>query len=597
MDTAETRRILDSLDRRLALGEIDIGTYNQLKAKFSAELDSPEDPLSAILGALSKEASALKCPGCMAPLLLPSDLSLTSVVCEYCGGTFALQAATEEMEHLKDDIRKWIAEVAGTAGVGTTVDEASRRFIFQEKLLPSLRVGADRATEMFSMIRYQSLFSFPLLDHLPSSSFHQAVQSTPDLNHLVDRVKSTVARVQSPEIEVFVVGDKGKADLYTLEVQCQETVYISNARRHLLSFSADGMQKARTNLQALTDLYGRVSSLSSAVESSLAKFSSGLVTRLTAVEEAVGILGHLQSNPEGVMIDQIAANLESAAVKCEQALAQIESAGRQPKEQVPAAEGTRTDAQTIRLLASCVKLFGDCGGEAGESFTSFLTALGEMVDCAKESSSDLTWLSGLLAHLVRQRNTTSEEGAFPVVYDFSWVDSRALSSIHSSLFGGKESVEAEKQLFLPFWVAELNFSQQRGVIFKKGRVAETLLFLDATRHSEQCFAVPLDDPLSGQCYNAGASSIGIDAEIPKIVPVVNAEHALSRMKRFVSSTEGYIGGHVKLLNIYYLPAVVVRYYTKKKERTEVLLPSGSIQIKPFQSKKIQLGISELMLVQ
>ena len=106
MDIAEKQKILDSLDRRLALGEIDIGTYNQLKAKFSAELDTPEDPLSTTLEAIPKEASALKCPGCMAPLLPPSDLSSISVVCEYCGGTFALQAATEEMERLKERLGK-----------------------------------------------------------------------------------------------------------------------------------------------------------------------------------------------------------------------------------------------------------------------------------------------------------------------------------------------------------------------------------------------------------------------------------------------------------------------------------------------------------
>ena len=98
MDNIEMEKVLDALDRRVALGEIDIGTYKQLKAKFSTQVGHDEEPISAALSALPKEAVSLQCPGCMAPLPLPSDPSQVNVICDYCGGTFALQTASEEMD-------------------------------------------------------------------------------------------------------------------------------------------------------------------------------------------------------------------------------------------------------------------------------------------------------------------------------------------------------------------------------------------------------------------------------------------------------------------------------------------------------------------
>jgi len=597
MGNAKVQKILDGLDRRLALGEIDIGTYNQLKAKFSAQLGGQQEPVSAAVSALTKEAVALKCPGCMAPLPLPSDLSQASIICEYCGGTFALQTAAEEMERLRSDIRKWISQVAGSAGIGTTVDEASRRFIFKDKLLPPLRTAADRATEVFSMTRYQPLFAFSLLGRLPSSPFHQALQLTPDLGYLVDRVKETVARVQSPEIKVFAVGEKEKHELHALEVRCLETGYLSNVRHHLASFTPDGLQKAKTNLRALADLYGTANQLSLSADPSFARFSSALATRMKAVEQAVDILNYLLSSPEGVMTDTVAANLDLAATECEQAVTGIESAGREPKETVPAAEGTRIDAQTIRILTACVKLFGQCGAETGESFIGFLTALEQAVDQAKGPSSDLTWLSTFLSHSVLHMNAIAGEASLPVVPDFGWVEGKMVVLLRSSLFGGKESAEGEKKVLLPFWLAELDFSQQKGVIFKKGQAVQGLIFLEAARHNGQCYVVPSSDPFSAQCYNAVKSPTPIGRSTPAVVPVVSPDDALKHMKQFIFSTEGYAGGYARLLNLVYLPVAVARYYTKKAERREVLSPSSSIHVSTFDMKPLRLGTRELLLIQ
>ena len=454
MDTTEIQKILDGLDRRLALGEIDLGTYNQLKSKFSSQMSAPQDPVATAVNAVPKEAKALKCPGCMAPLPATSDIS-QSITCEYCGGTFVIQAAIDEMERLKSDIRKWISDIAGNVGVGTTIDEASRRFIFKDKLLPSLKIGANRATEITSLSRFDPLFTFPLLNHISSSPFYIAVQSTPTLERLVDKVKTVVARTQSPEVSVFAIGNTEKSELYKLEVQCQEAIFISNIRHHLLAFTPDGIQKAKTNIQGLMSLYNKIEQHKASVDPSLGTFFAALLSRLKAVDEAITILGSLLNSPEGIMTEHVSTNLDAIAVKLEQSISQIESAGREPKEQIPAVEGTRIEAQTVRLLSFCVKLFAQVGGDTGESFNHFQESLGEMVDYARDSRSDLTWLSGFLSYLVLHMGAEAGDSSAKVIYDFSWADQKAQGSTRSSFFGGKESVDIKKQIFLPFWVKSL----------------------------------------------------------------------------------------------------------------------------------------------
>jgi len=530
----------------------------------------------------------------MAPLPLPSDPSQVNVICDYCGGTFALQTASEEMDRLKNDIRKWISQVAGNAGIGTTVDEASRKFIFNDKLLPPLKNAADRATDVFSLTRYQSLFTFPLLTGLPSSPFHQTLRSVPDLNYLVDKIKETVVRVQSPEIRVFAIGEKEKYELHTLEVRCLEAGYLSNVRHHLASPTPDGFHKAKTNLQALNELYNTTNQLVSSIDPSLAEFSDALATRMKLLEEAVNTLEDLFSSTDGVMTDYVAENLELIAVKLEQTASAIEATGMKPRETVPAAEGTRNDADTVRILATCVRFYGQCGAETGMPFTAFLANLEEMVGKAQTPSSDLRWLSAFLSNLALHMESISGEASLPIVSDFGWAEGRMVALVKSSFLSGKESVEREKKILLPFWLAELDFSQQKGVIFKKGSMASGLILTEAMRHNKQCFVITSSDPLSEQCYSAIRSRTTIGYSTPAVVPVVGSNDALKYMKQFVSSTQGYAGGHIRQLQLTYLPVVVARYYTQKSERREILASSSSIALSNFDIRSLSIGTKEVL---
>ncbi len=198
---------------------------------------------------------------------------------------------------------EWISETATKAGTNSIIDEASRQFIFHSKIWPQLKVTVDRAVEFYQATRYMPLFTFPLLVNLESSPFNDALLLTPDITSLVDRLKSVVAQIQSPELAPFAISDREKSDLLALEVSCMEVVHFSNIRFSLAKFTADGFERARTNLHAVGELYSAAAKTSAVVDASFSKFMKALSIRLSTAEEAVEILAKLMGPSEGVLTE------------------------------------------------------------------------------------------------------------------------------------------------------------------------------------------------------------------------------------------------------------------------------------------------------
>jgi hypothetical protein len=394
---------------------------------------------------------------------------------------------------------------------------------------------------------------------------------------------------------MFAIGEKDKLDLTALELQCQETIFLSNVRRHVRSYQLDGYHKAKTNLQALQDLYDKVGKLAGGHDPGLAQFSAGLSIRMAAVKDAVGYLEQLTAPSEGVMTAQISDGLERCASQCETAIGKMEASGREPKELVPAVEGARADSETIRVLINCVRLFGCCGGESGVPFNQFLQDLRDIIVQAKEPSSDLSWLADFISSLSIHMNSIVGESNVMLLNDSSWVEPKAASLARSSLFSRKETAVVDKQMLMPFWVAELDFSKEKGFIFRKGQSAQALLLIDATRHNGRVFIVPPESPLFPQLRKTFLSSSLIGSSTQAVVPVVSSSRALAGIKNFINVTPGYAGGFPKPVGIVYLPAAVVQYSGKKGERTEVIFPVEGAQLGSPTPKSMALGSQRVLM--
>lgn len=593
MDANELARLLDGLDRRLALGEIDFATYNALKSKFTSQGGTSGDPLAQAVASIGKEAHALRCPGCMATLAPPLDPTATSAVCEYCGGTYALQAAESEMADLRSKLRTWMSEMTGSSGGGSGIDEASRSFIFRDKLYPSLRVAADRATEVFSFSRHQALFSVPIAEGLRNSPLREALQASPDLPSLVDKLKDVVVRLESPELSVFAVGAREKADVAALEVQCQEAIYLGYARRHVASFTSDALQKAQTNLRAVGKLYAEVAKLAGPAD---AAFAGAMAIRVEAVESAEGELSGLLHGTGAIDAGAVSERLAKHAASCEEAAAKIESSGKEPKDVIPAAEGARMDAQSMRLLGKAVDLFGTCGAATGQSFSQFADELGAIVASAAEPSSDLAWLADFVDKLAIHLLAVSGEARVAVVDSFDWVEPVATSQIRSTLLGGRETASVSGRQLYPFWVADLFFSKQKGVIFKKGQAEEGLMLLDAARQSTTWAKTQSGDAASQAILGALASGKDLAGRGSEaLIPVVGADSAAKRMKAILESREELRGATARLRGVVYLPVASVEYRGKHDVRRETLLPSGALPLSLNSVSHVALGERRLMM--
>jgi len=468
--------------------------------------------------------------------------------------------------------------------------------IFRNKIWSHLKVTVDRSTEFYQANRFMPLFTFPLLSSLRNSPFNDALLLTPDITSLVDRLKSVVAQIQAPELVPFAVGDLEKSDLLALEISCMEVVHFSNIRSSLAKFTTDGFERARTNLQAVCDQYSAVAKTSAAVDASYGKFMQALSVRLSAVKKSVEILAQLMGASEGVAIESVVAELESAARACEQAASDIELSGRKPKETAPASEGCRNDAQVIRMLAECTRIYGQCAIESGENFPGFSNTLAASVDKGKMPESDINWLSSFLSNLRSYMSAMLGEIEIPVVSDFSWVEPLAAAGVRRSIFNGNEEYSIKDQLLLPFWMAELHFSEQKGTwIFKKGQAAQGLLFMDATRQSGACFIQSGDSQLARQCQQACASPGSIGKLALAVMPTVSTDSALKRMKTFIDGSEQYRGGFLKIMGVVYLPSVIMNYSNKKGERNEVLMPVVEMRSIPLSINRLKLGTKDILL--
>src|SRR4051812_31021749 len=265
---SDIQQLLDGLDRQLALGQIDLGTYQTLRAKFSAQAGTAvvvHDPSRAIQSPMGRQAQAIRCPECMARAAASLATDDGVIACELCGASFSLRAAADDAERLRLETRKWLSDRAGGSGAtgNSTVDEASRKSVLSEKLLPSLRLAADRATETFGPFRHGPLFSFPITNELSRSPFMETHRSMPDAMTIVERLKTTESRAGSPEILAFTAAEADRTALQSVQAACQESVRLASARRHALSFDVDGLGKSAANLGALKELYEQAQRFSS----------------------------------------------------------------------------------------------------------------------------------------------------------------------------------------------------------------------------------------------------------------------------------------------------------------------------------------------
>jgi len=577
MTSPANSELLNALDKRLALGEIDLATYKELRAKFAAEVsEANADPVGHAVDAMPVVARSLDCPACMAALPLDESWEEKSVItCTYCGQTFALGTAEKEMERLRNDIQMWINQLAGSTATSSTVDEASRSYIFREKIFPTLRTACDRATEIYALSRHQPLFNFPLMDLLAQTPFAEALALSPDNEVLAASMRDTLARLRAPAVRAFAVRDEDARALTGLQIQCQELVHFGNARRQISNGTPDGYEKAISNLDAVVELYEDLTGDETDTTRNL--FYEGMTERVKAVQEAIETLRQLTVEGAGFAAEEAAATLDRCATYCEESATKIQQSEALPNIAIPAADAARADGAAIRHCASVVTLYDrvDLGSE-NAGFEEFTLELIRLIQQTRPRAATATWLGAfvntLYAHLAALNGELIVH-ALPHTYE--WADQAAASGCQSGFLGKSETYTIGEKVLLPVWAAHIRHSQCTGrFLNKKGQSVECTLLLDASRHGGSCITVA-GDAFETSCGTAKGGSSSLPPSISVVLPVVTREDAAAKVKSHIAQQEEFHGGYADLDCLIYVPAARVTYSWKKGDRSLTLLPDGS----------------------
>ena len=180
-----------------------------------------------------------------------------------------------------------------------------------------------------------------------------------------------------------------------------------------------------------------------------------------------------------------------------------------------------------------------------------------------------------------------------MVDNFRSVEAEAASGCVSALFAGNEALTVARRMLVPFWLAELNYSQQTGMIFKTGHATQEYLFVEAFAHRGRWFAATKDSALGGETSRAIMASSSLRRGTESIVPIVGKDRALALLKSIVQSTPGFAGGQPRVLGLVYLPAITAAYANKKGQRQRVYVAGAGEQFNDLQPKQTALGTTQI----
>ena len=172
----------------------------------------------------------------------------------------------------------------------------------------------------------------------------------------------------------------------------------------------------------------------------MAQTQTTVATDLTALKDslwtlriAITVLGAYEADgkaAQSAKIKDASVAFDAAASACDVAAADLEVAGVDVRESAPAVEGTRVDAQTMRIVRDCVRLYERCGADRAHPFEDVVRSLANLVSRAREKQSDLEWLASFLAQLSTHVNAAQGE---PLVALVAELDGRVVGCLATSI--------------------------------------------------------------------------------------------------------------------------------------------------------------------
>lgn len=396
----------------------------------------------------------IACPDCGAPLAQPPAAGQV-VRCDYCGASFTIERAHDESERVQAELRRWLDSVVAVGAAGGTVDAASRRFIFRERLFPALRLELDRHLETFDALRGAGLCCLRTQGLFATGLRLVGVDT--------GALRRVVSRLDAPEVRAFAVVPEDQFQLDDLVFRATVTLRLGTTQRLLGRGGARDYEAAHKNVEAAAQL-ARGFAASPQAPAAQRAFLHAVAQRLAGGAALLRLIGRILAAPPGALAgetDALAA-LERTLAHAEQELG---GCGYEPIEVVAVQRGLASDRDQLRLIGALVRAYDAVAAQRGEPLPAFMERFERFAQRVGLRPATIDQLVAFLELLA----PSASAAAVATVADWAAVDAAVESGRqHGGLFSKGEMLDGRRDYWHPFYCFPVAFSIVKGGLFKGG---------------------------------------------------------------------------------------------------------------------------------
>lgn len=512
---AEIQRTIDDLDMALAAGKIDLETHRRLQQKWEQKLQEAMAPfqpqeqaadsqlmlhprpqglapaaspdmaalagtvLGAVQGLVDQQArqqqqpastistQRIACPDCGAPVAQMPAPGMPAR-CAYCDATFTIERAESEDNRLQEELRRWLDTMVAVGAAGGTVDAASRHYIFNERLFPSLNLEVSRHLEAFETLRSTPLCIF-VGGQLFGGRGGQAA-STVDTSAL----RRLVARLDAPEVRSFAITPDDRARLDDLAIRTTFVLRLGTTLRQIAQGSGGGYRSAQKNVEAVVEM---LRTAAGGEASPYARYLLASAERLAASASVLAVLGRLHEGTTMTPAEALTV-LQSARDQMQAAQVSLDASAYSPIEVISARRGLTADLEQIQLLERLLTTYDAVGLaniEPLPAFTGRLERFAGAVGLTTRTTADVIELLSMLAAWFGR-----SQRSIAAIGDWSWLPA-AIEGVRKrgGLFSKEETATGQREYWHPFHCFPVRYSEVKGSIFKGGVENEGYVLVSA----------------------------------------------------------------------------------------------------------------------
>lgn len=503
-------------------------------------------------------AHALICPSCGGPASHdPVDPS-TNIRCPWCGTRYERLGAEQALRALRSQIEKWLEQTTGAAASAqgtTSIDVATRSFLFKDRILPDIRRDVRRVLdEEIGDVLGSPIMVPPFLARMPGFTGEDAA-----LVSSRDRIlalRELRARLEAPDVTAFVTSAADQLALQKLLVEIDRTMLASNAAWALASSGLRaGAPLVRNNLGRLRES-ARLSAAETATDPAGAALSRAYEVRSECILGAIDAM--VATPPE---VDQ----LDACANRLEETAQWLLTADSRDLRGALASTGVHRDATALRILAAIAK----------HAATSSLPLL-DLLECSGP-------LAACLEGATRADDAVEIAGVYTMTIAAAACGTPLCAVVDTSW--GRVAVEAARQgderpgqtdvILSPFWVMPARHAKAEGFLLVSGRQVDSIAVVAASSDGESVLLLDPQEPFAQLIQQALAHPVRAPWQVDPVRTGPSAARVIARKSMRASDLKNVVLTDASLV---YLPLGVVQFEGSRGRRPVVVGPKGALPI-------------------